>query len=154
MNLSPDQMLVKTTAYAQELAKAMKSSVKVGLPKEKASGKVYDNGMNVISIGAIHEYGAGVPRRSFLRVPFRIKRDTMDEAIETQFRDVAKGKPLDVALGLVGVEAVNIVKDAFVTQGYGTWPTNAPETIEQKGSSRPLIDTRLLSRSITWVVES
>lgn len=153
MSLTPDQMLIKTTAYANNLAKAMKSSVKVGLPKEKASGKVYDNGMNVIRIGAIHEYGAGVPRRSFLRVPFRVNRDKMDEVLEREFRDVAKGKPVDVALGLIGVEAMNISKDAFTTDGYGTWAPLDPETIEAKGSSATLIDTGLLRRSITWVVE-
>ncbi len=68
-------------------------------------------------MGAQHEYGAGVPRRSFLRTPFAVKKDDMDKAIAKQFEDVFKrGKKAEQALGLIGTVAVNIVKGAFLTR--------------------------------------
>jgi hypothetical protein len=135
------------------LQAAASGSVFVGLPAEKVGGAIYDNGETVISVGASHEYGVGVPRRSFLRVPFDIKKDDMDKAIAKQFQDVAEsGKSAKKALGLVGVTAVNISKGAFTSRGYGTWPDISATTKKAKGSSQPLVDTGTLKRSVTYAV--
>lgn len=151
--LTPKQMLERTKDMAQNIAKARQGVVAVGLPKEKVGAKVYGSGQSIISVGASHEYGAGVPRRSFLRLPFRAKKDELDAAIAIQWRDVfERGKKAERALGLIGTEAVNISKGAFTTRGYGQWPDIAQETKDAKGSSQPLIDTGTLRRSITYIV--
>jgi hypothetical protein len=68
-NITPQQMLTLTANYADNIRKAVSSSVAVGLPSEKVGDKVYGDGNTVISVGASHEYGAtGLPRRSFLSV--------------------------------------------------------------------------------------
>lgn len=154
--MTPEEMLKKTTAYADNLEKAMSKHVAVGLPSEKVGGKAYGNGMSIIEVGAIHEYGAGNnPRRSFLRTPFIQQRDQFNQAVARQFRDVAeRGKDADKALGLIGTIAVNIIKDAFVTRGYGQWPDIKPATKRAKGSSQVLEDKGLLRRSNTYVVRS
>lgn len=155
MKVSPQEMLKRTTAWAKNIDNAGRASVAVGLPSEKVGGEVYGNGETVISVGAAHEYGAGVPRRSFLRAPFQINKGIMDAAIADQFRAVAeKGRPVDKALGLVGFTATNIVSDAFVTRGFGTWPDISQLTKDIKGSSQVLIDTGTLRNSITFVVRS
>jgi hypothetical protein len=153
-NLTPEQMLKKTTAYADALKAASRAYVAVGLPSEKVGGKVYGNGMTVLRIGAIHEYGLGHnPRRSFLREPFSIKRKDLVSLIDNQFKDVFLiGKPVKQALGLVGTGAVNISKDAFVTKGYGQWPDITQATKDAKDSTQVLVDTKTLSRSVTYVV--
>jgi len=56
--MTPEQMLENTTAYLKNLEKAKRGYIAVGLPSEEVGGKVYDNGMTVIRIGAIHEYGS------------------------------------------------------------------------------------------------
>jgi len=64
---------------------------------------VYGNGQTVATVGAQHEYGAGVPRRSFLRTPFTAKRDELSTAIAKQFEDVfQRGKKAEQSLGLIG----------------------------------------------------
>ena len=63
MTLTPEQMLENTAAYLKNLEKARSGFVAVGLPAEKIGGKVYGDGQAVATIGARHEYGAGVPRR-------------------------------------------------------------------------------------------
>ena len=153
MTLTPEQMLANTRAYLANLEKAKRGFVAVGLPSEEVGSKVYGDGQTVATVGARHEYGAGVPRRSFLRVPFTTKRDELSTAIAKQFEDVFQlGKSAEQALGLIGTVAVNISKGAFTTRGYGEWPDITQETKDAKGSSQVLIDTGILRGSITYVV--
>ena len=151
--MTPEQMLENTGAYLKNLEKAKRGHVAVGLPSEEVGGTVYADGQTVAQVGAQHEYGAGVPRRSFLRTPFAVKKDDMDKAIAKQFEDVfQRGKTAEKALGLIGTVAVNISKGAFTTRGYGEWPDITDDTKEAKGSSQVLIDTGTLRNSITYVV--
>ena len=152
--MTPEQMLKNTTAYLKNLEKAKSGYIAVGLPSEEVGGKVYGDGMTVLQVGAIHEYGAGNnPRRSFLRTPFAVKKADMDKAIAQQFKDVfERGKKAETALGLIGTVAVNISKGAFTTRGYGEWPDISQATKDAKGSSQILIDTGTLRNSITYVV--
>jgi len=151
--MTPEQMLKNTTAYLKNLEKAKRGYVAVGLPAEEVGGTVYDDGQTVAQVGAQHEYGAGVPRRSFLRTPFTAKQDDLTAAIAKQFEDVfQRGKKAEQALGLIGTVAVNISKGAFTSRGYGEWPDISAATKEDKGSSQVLIDTGTLRNSITYVV--
>ena len=151
--MTPEQMLENTGAYLKNLEKAKRGHVAVGLPAEEVGGTVYDDGQTVAQVGAQHEFGAGVPRRSFLRTPFTAKQDDLTAAIAKQFEDVfQRGKKAEQALGLIGTVAVNISKGAFTSRGYGEWPDISAATKEDKGSSQVLIDTGTLRNSITYVV--
>ena len=153
MTLTPQQMMANTTAYLKNLEKAKSGFVAVGLPAEEIGGKIYGDGQTVATVGARHEYGVGVPRRSFLRVPFTTKKDDLAQAIATQFADVfERGKSAEQALGIIGTIAVNISKGAFTSRGYGEWPDITQATKDAKGSSQVLIDTGTLRNSITYVV--
>ena len=55
------------------------------------------------------------------------------------------------ALRMAGMDAQNRVR-AWFTDPRNHWAPNAPSTIKRKGSSRPLIDTSQLRRSIIYVV--
>ena len=135
------------------LKEASRKAVFVGLPSEKVGSKVYGDGMTVLRVGAIHEFGAGpIPQRSFLRVPFRIKAKEMNAATAIQFTAMMLGRPVDTALGRIGAIATNISKGAFTTLGYGDWPAIQPETARRKGSSQTMIDSGILRGSITWVI--
>lgn len=151
--LTPQQMAAHTKQMASNIRTARNAIVAVGLPAEKVGGQIYGDGMTVIEVGVSHEYGAGVPRRSFLRVPFQVKKDQMDQATVEQFRAVfEQGQEAKRAMGLIGMQAVNIVKGAFTSRGYGAWPDISEATKEMKGSSQVLIDTGTLRNSITYVV--
>jgi len=170
--MKPKQFLQHTTKMAKNLSGVRRKSVFVGLPAERAGGKVYGDGMSIIRIGAIHEYGVPgkVPRRSFLREPFRIKQAELNTAIAKEFEAVANGRDIDTGLGRIGALATNVSKGAFVTRGYGVWKEiteqtkqrkgsrqtkqrkGSSQTKQRKGSSQTLIDNGLLRGSITWVV--
>lgn len=156
--LTPAAMLAYTTAMADTLDQIKKKAVFVGLPNEKVGSKVYGDGMTVLRIGAIHEYGVphrGIPQRSFLRAPFRIKRKELNDATAKQFEAVLTGKrDVDVGLGRVGLIATNISKGAFTSLGYGEWTPITEETARRKGSTRTLVDVGLLKGSISSVIRS
>jgi hypothetical protein len=161
--VTPQQMLEMTTEMVERLGEMKKKAVFVGLPKDKVGGAIYGDGMTVIQIGAIHEYGApeqGIPERSFLRVPFATKRDEVNKAVAAQYEAVINGKRDVIAgLGLIGVIATNISKGSFVSAGYGKWKALEPATIRAKtvrgkAGTTPLIDTGTLRNSINWVVRN
>lgn len=150
--MKPEEMLNKTRNMAKAMDSMLSRSVAVGLPQEEASSAAYDSGATVIDVGAAHEYGAGVPQRSFLRVPFIERREDIGRTIDNQWKRVVDGADADRALGLIGAKAANISQGAFRSGGYGKWPDISDETKEAKGSSMILVNNRILVNAITWVV--
>ena len=53
------------------------------------------------------------------------------------------------ALKTLGVVAEGTIQKAFATGGWGEWPKLSPVTIRRKKSSKILIDTSQLRRSIS-----
>lgn len=153
--MKPEEFLKKTTTYLNNLEKAKRLKVKVGLPSEKIGGKVYGDGTSILQVGIWHEYGTKhIPMRSFIRAPFVTKREEVNAYISTQFNAVFEnGVDAEIALGRVGVKGMNICKGAFRERGYGEWKALKPATIKAKGSDAPLVDTGVLRNSITWSLE-
>ena len=128
--------------------------VNVGIPKDVGR---YPNGLSIVEVGIFHEFGTrkGVPRRSFLRVPFIVEQKTIDKAIATSWKKIAEGKSQTIKeFGILGIVGQNISKDAFATSGFGKWEKLKPATEKAKGSTEILLDTGKLVQSITnWVVK-
>ena len=150
--MRPEDFIKRTRHLANTIRELDQKSVVVGLPVESGSSKVYSSGKTVIQVGADHEFGRGVPQRSFLRMPFNVKRDEIVQSIDNQWFNVIDGMEADQALGLLGAKATNISKGAFTSQGYGQWQDISEFTKRDKGSSQILIDTGTLRNSITWAV--
>lgn len=142
--------------YEAELRKLKRTKIAVGLIESTAGSRVYPNGISVVQVGAIHEFGAGaIPQRSFLRAPFDIKKEEINNQIRTGIENVQEGRSTaERELNRAGTLAVNICKNAFPTSGYGTWEPLSQETIDRKGSSLPLKDTGLLNGSIAYEVKT
>ena len=115
----------------------------------------YPNGGKVVDVGRRHEFGIGVPRRSFLRMPFIVKQKTIDKAIATSWKKITDGKSTALKeFGILGIIGQNISKDAFASGGFGKWEKLKPATEKAKGSDEILLDTSKLVQSITnWVVK-
>ena len=136
----------------KQLKIAKKTAIKVGLPADV--GFYPKSGLSVVEVGTRHEYGLGVPRRSFLRMPFELKEKELKDTLEKGYKSILKGGDTITNLNKVGLVAQNISKGAFKTGGYGHWKDIKPETKEAKGSSKILVDTARLLQSITyWVVK-
>ena len=63
-----------------------------------------------------------------------------------------KGGQALTGLKRAGMAGQNAARDWF-EDPRNNWPENAPATIEQKGSARPLVDTGELRKSIIYVVK-
>jgi len=153
--MTPAETQKTLLAYHKNLEQVKKKSVFVGLPKGKTGSKIYKDGTSVLEVGASHEYGVpsrNLPRRSFLRVPFAVKRKELEIEIARQFKKVFEGRDSIKALNIIGVTAQNISQGAFRSRGYGTWKDITDATKDNKGSSQVLIDQGTLRNSITWVV--
>ena len=101
----------------------------------------------------IHEFGLGVPERSFLRAAFDKNHPKYLERLNVLTQAIFEGKfTIQQALGLLSLEAASDMRN-LIRDGAGVPPPNAPATIARKGSSRPLVDTGQLINSISHAVE-
>lgn len=127
------------------------SGVNVGVPQAAGS---YEDGPHLAVIAATHEFGSasqGIPERSFLRVPLRAAKEELGQIITRQLPLVVEGQLSMVQLmDQLGARAASVSQEAI---SAGIPPANAPATVQQKGSSTPLIDTGRLRQSITHVVD-
>lgn len=121
-------------------------SVAVGVFADKSGA--YKGGTTVVQVAEIHEFGLGVPRRSFIA-------DWADQnrgAINAQLKNLAIGIASNQitapqARELFGTWAVGEVQKRISS---GIPPALAESTIKRKGSSTPLIDSGQLRANVTF----
>ena len=143
----------KLQALVRRLAQAPKH-VAVGVLGAAASAPhAGAEGATVADVATWNHYGTTrIPARPFLT-------ETMSRhgaAINKLFARIARGVALEKltveqGLGLMGEHLVGEVKR---TISEGVPPPNAPATIEQKGSSTPLIDKGQVRAAITYEVRT
>ena len=92
-----------------------------------------------------------IPERSFIRTGHDKNIDRIMKQTERAVGQVVEGHmSVDEMLDLYGQQMATAIKTYM--RDLST-PANHPYTIEQKGSSNPLIDTGGLLESITWKKE-
>jgi hypothetical protein len=104
------------------------------------------------SIGVVHEFGSfkrKIPPRSFIRMPLQKRAGGLvRRAQEIIAENLVAGNPMPI-LKLIGVEAEGAIGDAFKSGGFGAWKAIKPATAAAKGSTKILIESSQLQRSIT-----
>lgn len=103
-------------------------------------------GINNAELGFIHEFGRGVPVRSFLRMPLQVKSNQiLKEVVEAgAVKKMSEGNMYGV-LSDLGIACEKAIAEAFDSSGYGDWKPN------KKGTT-PLVDTGQLRRSVASAV--
>lgn len=146
--MTPQDLLNTTMNFEAQLKKAKSMTVDAGVLREKAAN--YGDGTTVLDVAVVHEFGLGnSPARSFIRHTVAVKQDEIQAMIGKEFEKILNMKSdTEKSLGLVGIKAVNLIKGAFTSNGYGSWPPLKEETVRAKGSSQTLIDTGALRNSI------
>jgi hypothetical protein len=148
-------MLKSTQEMEKVYEMIQKTEVAVGITEESATANVYNDGdgPSVLEVGANHEYGIGVPIRSFLRVPFTKRANDIDKFKAQVLKHMTQGGlSVNDGFGLLGEKLTNISDEAFENGGFGTWAPLSPVTIKNKGSTATLIDTGTLRNSVTYEV--
>lgn len=124
----------------------LEGTVKVGIMADAGSEK---DGASLVEVATYNEFGTQhIPARPFVR-------QTTDKgawgSMAARLEDrVAHGMDPHQALEILGNKAEGDMK---ATIGRGHFVPNAPNTIKQKGSSQPLIDTGRMRNSVSHKVE-
>lgn len=136
----------------KRLAKVEKLEVVVGITATRGSEPVGD-GLSLVGLATIHEFGApsvGIPQRSFLAATFDENVQKYDRLLQGGVSAVVKKSDSPKKkLFIVGETARRHVIERIAG---GIAPPLAAQTISQKGSDLPLVDTGVLRNSIESVV--
>lgn len=138
-----------------EIARA--GHVKVGVLDAGPGGVSYPSGgLTVAEIAALQEFGSSdghTPERSFMRSTLEAKRDKLREmSVDLIDKILAGEMDVERAKGILGAYLAAEMKKT-ITTGEGVPPPNAPSTVAEKGSSRPLVDSSRMVNAITWADE-
>lgn len=146
--------LSKLHQFIAGLEGTKKMVVKVGIMGQKVAR---GDGPTNADIGAKHEYGSfseHIPMRSFLRMPLHQKGEEIIADTARHSKEAMVAGNIKQVLVNLGVACETVIGKAFATGGFGQWKPLAPFTVEQKGHSLILIESRQLERAITSKVES
>lgn len=145
-------VLDKDMGFKVTLARlsSLHGSVKVGIFADAAS--VGKNGhTSIAEYAAYNEFGTShIPSRPFMRQAIDKYAKAWGQAAEAAEKRVAGGMSPHQALELIGNIAEGHIKQ---TIGRGSFAPNAANTIKQKGSSQPLIDTGAMRGAVRHEVE-
>lgn len=144
-------VLDKDMGFKVTLARlsSLQGSVKVGIFADAGSSK---NGhTSIAEYAAYNEFGTShIPSRPFMRQTIDKYTGAWGQAAEAAEKRVAGGMSPHQALELIGNIAEGHIKQ---TIGRGSFAPNAANTIKQKGSSQPLIDTGAMRGAVRHEVE-
>jgi len=147
------------TKQLEEILKNVKSEdVLVGVPQSRASRPELGEKINNAELLFIHTNGSPmkhIPPRPVIEpaINEKVTKLTIMEHFKTAVKAAFEGdmssfhQNLEIA-GMIGQNAAR----AWFTNPANGWAPNAPATIRAKGSSRPLIDTGELRKSIIYIV--
>ena len=119
--------------------------------KKYGEGESEDGDLTVGMVAAFHEFGLGVPERSWLRGWVDENRAMIQEDMKRAMRQVLLGRTtVDQVAHVLGVKWVASIQARIVAH---IAPALDEATVEAKGSSTPLVDTGQLKSAITFIVE-
>ena len=130
-------------------------TIQVGVLDAEGEAKIGHDGneepVSLADVAAFHEYGLGVPQRSFIGAYFDEHDREIHVRAHKSVEAYLKGTiDKERCLAQVGSFCVGGIQ-VRISQGIEPWLL--PSTIKAKGSSVPLVDTGQLRSSITWKVK-
>lgn len=142
--------------------KASKARVRVGVladaakdpPKDKNGKTGKPPKYTLLEVAGVHEFGApaaNIPQRSFIRAPIDAHAEDITRLQAVLLTQIVEGRITEAAaLDLLGAKVASWCQEAI---DDGIEPALADETVQRKGSSKPLVNTGQLKSAITWQVE-
>jgi len=134
--------------FKAELEKAKVATVLIGVHQGDMNG-----GKSIAEYGAYNEFGtSSIPDRSFMRTSFDENNSRISRDIEREYNKLKLGSTdVYTALSLIGLRHSDDIKRTITYRNI--LPALAPSTVKRKGSSKTLIDSGALRKSIHHVVK-
>jgi len=141
-------------SYLVRRAAQLANGVKFGVGVPENAGH-YADGTPVALVASAHEFGMGVPQRSFIRAWFDAKGPGFfgRELVKMAQNTVIRGENLDSQIAIFGDRSVQEIQTRM---DEGIPPALAKSTVDHKratGSSTPttpLEDTHRLRNAVKW----
>lgn len=137
---------------------AANSYVAVGFPEDAkaATAPHGDSGLTVLEVAVKNEMGSApgiypkTPARPFMKQTFSKRKREAKDLMASFMKMISEGKmSTKIALGRAGAWGQGEVRKEI---GSGDFAPNSPVTKAIKGSDKPLIDTGLMRKSVTYKV--
>lgn len=163
--MKEESTVTVNTKGLDQLVKAFSGklpTLKVGILADNSRSGPGKSSPTNVQVGAAHEYGAparGIPMRSFLRMPLNDRLGKyMEEAglfKEKVISGMIKTGSIDSYMRLTGEVALNVVRDAFDSGGFGKWAKwkHPEERQANSNAGMLLVDTHQLRDSIAFEVK-
>lgn len=142
-------------AVQKSIKELKKIDVFVGVPQEEAGRE--QNGITNAELLYIHTNGSltnNIPPRPIVEPAIQDSKEEIGTLLKEAILKALEGDTDGAMAGMerAGTQGENAVKGWF-TNPKNNWAENAESTKKRKGSSKPLIDTGQLRKSITHVVK-
>lgn len=142
------KMSPKGAKFMAELNWLADRKIHVGFQRGKG---VYENGADVADVAMYNEFGTSkIPPRPFMEQSFKRHEQEYVEECENIFNAMVKGQKTS---GLIRIFGQKVKKDIVDEIERGEFVPNAPSTVAKKGFNKPLYETGLLEKSISYYTE-
>ena len=118
------------------------------------AGNKYEGGISVAQVAIYNEYGYKdgtryVPARPFMRTAFNQYNKEWSAIILRSLQNDGQNYNFYKALSFGAIQAVSDIQASILSSN---WQPNAPSTIKRKGFDRPLIDTGIMLKLVSYSV--
>ena len=112
---------------------------------------VYEDGTDVVDVAMFNEYGTSkIPARPFLRQSFERHKTEYVLECEKIYTYMIKGNKISGEIRKFGQKVKQDIVDEIER---GEFVPNAPSTVRKKGFNKPLYETGLMEKSISYYTE-
>lgn len=142
-------------AIQKSIKELRKTDVLIGIPQEETDRE--EGSVTNAELLYIHTNGSpanNIPPRPVIEPAIQDSKEEIGTLLKEAILKALEGDTGGAMSGMekAGLQGENAAKGWF-TNPKNNWARNAESTIKQKGSSKPLIDTGQLRKSITHIVK-
>ena len=143
-----DRITPEGQRFFRELAELKELEVRVGFQRGKAQE---EDGTDICDVAAFNELGTDhIPARPFIRQSVDDNESKINSFLKEEVKDFAQGKSAKQILKEIGNFQKDLMQDKITS---GSFAPNAESTIKKKGSSKPLVDTGRMRKSVNYVIQ-
>lgn len=143
-----DRMTPEGIKLQKVLKELADKEVRIGFQHGKATE---DDGTDVCDIAAWNELGtSGMPSRPFLRKSVDENEVKINAFLQSKKNDLIRGVSAEQMLKEIGIFQKDLIQEKIIE---GDFVPNAESTVRKKGSSKPLIDSGTMLKSVNYVIQ-
>lgn len=151
----PESSAADRARKISELQSSVKGTSRRATRKRNRYAKMLSQQVTNAGLLFIHSKGSDlkhIPARPVLEPAIEANKDAISAELQAAAQLALDGQDPTPRLKRAGMASQNAARRWF-TDPRNNWAPNAPETIQRKGSSQPLIDTGAMRAAITYVVK-